>query len=371
MNAYPFSIFKRADRPYYSVAFKDQNGKYLTPISTKKKTEDEAVKTAFQWLRDGISQKRAALNVKQLELKDLSKKIETQEEAGIILKELKRRGLLKSFVLADTEQSVPFTEFLLDFWDFDRSQYVKEKLRKSHGIHRSHCERQHQAVKKYWKPVFEGRFLGEITRQDINDFVDGLEDKRLAAQTKNRIIMAGTIALRWAYGKELIESDITKGISLYSGKPKERQILSPELVKALFSTPWKDRRVRLANMLAAVTGLRAGEIQGVRVQDLGKDCLYIRHSWNLLDNLKTTKNNEARTVEVPFSGLIQELLDIACENPWGNGLDNFVFWSERKSDRPMKGNLFLKGLREALLNAGMSRESAGVYCFHSWRHLGH
>jgi hypothetical protein len=56
MNAYPFSIFKRADRPCYLVSFKDDNGKYLPPFSTKKKTEAEALKVAFQWLRDGIPQ---------------------------------------------------------------------------------------------------------------------------------------------------------------------------------------------------------------------------------------------------------------------------------------------------------------------------
>jgi len=33
MNAYPFSVFKRADRTYFSVAFNDTNGKQLPPIS--------------------------------------------------------------------------------------------------------------------------------------------------------------------------------------------------------------------------------------------------------------------------------------------------------------------------------------------------
>ena len=40
---------------------------------------------------------------------------------------------------------------------------------------------------------------------------------------------------------------------------------------AIFKVQWKDERARLANMLAMVTGMRAGEIQGLRVQNLGKD----------------------------------------------------------------------------------------------------
>lgn len=54
MNAFPFSIFKRADRSCYSVSYKDANGKYLRPVSTGKKTEKEAMDMAFIWLRDGI-----------------------------------------------------------------------------------------------------------------------------------------------------------------------------------------------------------------------------------------------------------------------------------------------------------------------------
>jgi len=35
MNAYPFTLYKRSNRPYYFISFKDANGKYLNPISTK------------------------------------------------------------------------------------------------------------------------------------------------------------------------------------------------------------------------------------------------------------------------------------------------------------------------------------------------
>jgi integrase len=223
-------------------------------------------------------------------------------------------------------------------------------------------------VKLYWKPFFNDRLLGEMTRKDIDRFVDSMDEKPLASATKNRAIKAGTIALRWAYGKEMIESDITRGITLYSGEVKERQILTPELAAEVFRVEWEDVRSRLANMLAMVTGLRQGKIMALKVKDLGKDCLYIRHSWNRLDLLKTPKNNEIRDVECPFPGLIKELLELAARNPWGKSLDNFVFWSERKSDRPMKGCQFLKGLRQALVKSGMSNAVVKDYTFHGWRH---
>jgi integrase len=224
-------------------------------------------------------------------------------------------------------------------------------------------------VEKYWKPFFEDRLLGDITRQDIENFIDDLSERKLSAGRKNKILKAGTIPLRWAFSKETIEKDVTVCITWFSGKFKERQILTPEVAEAVFRVEWKDERARLANLLSAVTGLRAGEIQGLQVQDLRTDCLNIRHSWNCRDGLKTTKNNEDRTVEVPFPNIIHALLSLAGKNPHGARMDSFVFWAEKSSTKPMEGVLFVKCLQDALEKTGMSHDAAKVYVFHGWRHF--
>jgi integrase len=369
VNDYPFSVFKRADRPFYSVAFKDESGKYLSPISTKKRTEAEAIQTAFLWLRDGIPQKRAALKVNHLALKDTVRNIETKIEAEIILKELRRQGWVKSYVLADTPQAQDFTAFLIDFWDWEKSAYVKEKRRKNHGLHKYHCVRQGQAVRQYWDPFFKGRFLGDITQTDLDDFVNHMGEKSISAARRNIVIKAGTKALRWAFSKGLIEKDISRGIMLFSGEAEERAILSPTAAAAVFRAEWKDERAKLGNQLAAVSGMRQGEIMALQIQDIGQDCLYVRHGWNHIDKLKGTKNDESRQVELPFPDLIQGLIELAKKNPNGINPESFVFWSDLKAERPMKGDLFLEGLRDALQKTGFSKEAAAGYVFHGWRHF--
>jgi integrase len=87
-----------------------------------------------------------------------------------------------------------------------------------------------------------------------------------------------------------------------------------------------------------------------------------------MDGLKTTKNNECRTIEVPFPSIIQELLDMAKRNPHGAGMDSFVFWAELSPGKPMEAEIFLRDLRAALIKTGMSKESAKAYTFHGWRH---
>jgi integrase len=191
----------------------------------------------------------------------------------------------------------------------------------------------------------------------------------LSAARKNIIIRAGTTALKWAYNREMTDQDLSTGIIYFSGRPKERQILSPEQAAALFRLPWKDERTRLANLLAAVTGLRAGEIKALRVQDIGRDCLYVRHSYSRIEGMKTTKNNEPRTVELPFPGVIRDLQNLAARNPHGADMDAFIFWAALKADKPIEERLLLDDLRGALVKTGMSREIAKVYTFHAWRHF--
>jgi hypothetical protein len=58
------------------------------------------------------------------------------------------------------------------------------------------------AVSKYWSPFFSGKMLGEVTRQDVENLIAGLEtiktpDNRIpkSAKRKNIIIQAGTVPL--------------------------------------------------------------------------------------------------------------------------------------------------------------------------------
>jgi hypothetical protein len=192
MDAYPFCVFERNDRPCFLVKFKDEAGNYLPPVSTKKKTKEEALRVAFKWLRDGIPQKKPELQAADLSLKELVRKIKTGDEVEAIQGELRRLGWVKSYVRKDTPRAVDLISFLTAFWDWDTSPYIEEKLRQNHGIHRRHCKLQKQAVTLYWEPFFKGRLLGEITYKDIDEFIKHMAKKDLSASRKNVVIKAGT-----------------------------------------------------------------------------------------------------------------------------------------------------------------------------------
>ncbi|MCL2067262.1 MAG: site-specific integrase [Treponema sp.] len=369
MNAYPFSVYKRADRPYYLVQFNDENGKQLPAISTKQKTEEEAVRKAFQWLRDGIPQKQNTVRVHNLSLRETVKNLKDPDDAETMIAELQRQGWLKSFVMAGTQQAQDFIGYLATFWDWDKSPYIQEKLRKAHGIHRRHCSIQGGAISLYWEPFFNGRFLGDITAADIDAFITHMGEKDLSASRKNVVIKAGTKPLRWAFSKGHIDKDPTRGHTMFAGEERKRSILTPTVAAAVFRTVWEDDRVKLANMLSAVTGMRNGEILALQFKNLGADCIYVDGSWNKEDGRKPPKNNKTRTVEIPFPDLMYALIEMGNQNPWSKTPERFIFWSTTRKKVPMQGQHFGRGLREALIKIGFSKEEAAKYDFHSWRHF--
>ena len=369
MNAYPFSIFKRADRACYSVSFKDTNGKYLPPVSTKKKTHDEAVQIAFQMLRDGIPQNNKTVSVADLGIKDLVKKVKSGVEADLVLSELKKSGVLLSYVLENTRKAVPFNSYLTNFWDWNNSPYINEKLRQNHSIHKRHCQQQGNAIIDYWEKHFIGRYLGEITHDDISGFISCLALEKLSGGRKNTIIKAGTKPLKYAFAKKWIDVDPTLGHILFSTNQKKRKILTPAVAAKLFGVEWSFERARMANMVASITGMRSGEIASLKARDLGFDCLNAQSSWNYLDHQKTTKNNDARRVEIGFPYVIAKLVELVKSNPWGVTPDSYIFWSDYYADKPMEGYFFLDGLREALVKTGMTENQAKEYDFHGWRHF--
>jgi len=101
MKHLPFSIFKKNDRRFFSVRFKnEQTGKYLPAISTKKETESEAIQIAFDWLKNGIPKNDEVIDSKKYTLRNMAKEADiSKADADFICKELQRRGLLKSYVL--------------------------------------------------------------------------------------------------------------------------------------------------------------------------------------------------------------------------------------------------------------------------------
>ncbi len=220
-------------------------------------------------------------------------------------------------------------------------------------------------VQKYWYPTLEHKMLGEITREDITSIFTDSAVSKLAPKTINSIISAITIPMKWAFFHGYTDINCYEGIIKCSAKSPKRKVLTLEQAMAVFCTAWENDTARLANMLAFYTGMRQGEIAALRLEDIGIDRLYIRHSWSKYEGLKETKTNTDREIKIPKT-LRDMLLMQAKMNPHNEGLKGFVFYGLNPG-KPTDPKNWLKYLHRALNSIGYSNPEE--ICFHAWRHL--
>jgi hypothetical protein len=126
-------------------------------------------------------------------LSAIKKAVLERDDAFAIVAALKAKGLIDLPVVATGKGNVKFIDYLKEFWDYEKSPYVRDKLAHGHSIGRHHCTLNHGRVVNYWEPFFKDRALNTITRQDIKAFSLGLSDTGRSPSTINGIMVFGNI----------------------------------------------------------------------------------------------------------------------------------------------------------------------------------
>jgi integrase len=371
--AKPYSIFKARNGIYY-VQFRLSDGSRSSSKSTGCRNKTEAERKAMEWVVNGqiparINSKNESESFTSVDkikfLNDLRTTNFSEEDIKSIVNILKERKFITSAVIHQSPEDKPIEDFLLTFWDFEKSPYVKEKKLKSQSIHQSYCATMKSRVEIYWIPMLKGRSIGSITRKDVQAIFENEIVLKLAPKTINSIVSSITVPLKWAFYNELTENNCFDGILKCGQKSKTRDILTLEQAAAVFKIPWENDSAKLANMLALYTGMRQGEIAGLQLQDIGVDRIYIRHSWSKYEGLKETKTNESREIKIPPK-VRDDLLMQASFNPYNEGQSGFVFFGLLPK-QPTDPKNWLKYFRRALKESG--HPAPNKICFHAWRHL--
>lgn len=368
--AKPYLIFK-AHTGFYYAQIRLADGSLSNNKSTGCKNRAEAERKVMEWIVSGnipVRVNAKAEKVKSVDkvkfFNDLRSIDFDEKDINTVIKILTERSYLYSAILKSSKGSIPVEDFLENFWDYDKSPYVKEKLGKKQSIHRQYCATLMSRTRIYWIPRLAGKCVAEITRNDVEAFFSSDEAQKLAPKTINSIIETITIPLKWAYYHELTQNNCFDGIIKCSNISKERKIIDIETANRLMELEWDNDEAKITNELAMQTGMRAGEIQALKIDDLGEDEIYVRRSWSKYDGLKCCKNGEERSVPIPISHQLYLKLKMLHDfNPHGDG---FIFYSTVK-DKPMDSKQFNKYLKRALAEIGY--QDYKEICFHSWRHF--
>ena len=349
-----------------------KTGKYLPAISLGTQNKKEAEKVIFQWMKNGIPNKGHLVEIEKLDymLSSIKNKDFDVNAADKILTALKARGFVRQDVEVRDDSTPLLRDYVLDFWNIETSKYVKERLSTGKTIGTTHCKNMLYAFRKHALPILGDMRLSELNIDIINDFLFTCEEKGLSSSTINDIGKSICQPLKYAFVKKIINQDISIGLFKFSKPAKERGILTYEEANKLFSIKWKCKRSFAASLLASQTGMRLGEILGLRKNDIGLDRIFVQYSWSQIDGLKSTKTGTSRTIPLmPETRKI--LLELADDKDnLSRLLDNpFIFYSGDPK-KPISQRSINRNFNEALELIGITekeRQERNIV-FHSWRH---
>lgn len=402
----PFYLAKNSSG-YYKVCFVNtETGKVTNTKSTHTKNKFEANMIASMWVTKGAPEKRTspsrAFNLQQadsssIDLNSVAQRL-TREEASLLIDLLNKRFNFVSSAdclntipnnsvnlvpnvqsanaekVSDSTKPIFLIETLSNFWDFENSEYVKKRIARGYDIKQRNCKEKLGIVKRYWAKYFDAdRTVQSLTSRELDDFLMNLRiEKNLSADTVNKTMTAGNMAFEFLIKEGLITSNPLTSVERFKVNAKKRGIPTETEMKKLMELnwDWTDSVNKLAFKVAALFGLRAGEISGLQVCDIdaNADLLYIRHSWNDTDKLKDTKNGDDRIIPIEH-GVALELLMNARRNPDYSDT-SFVFWSPKVAGQPMWPSSFEDDFYIAMQKIGISEEQRKErnIVFHSLRH---
>ena len=142
-----YYIHKRRNGIYYVEFIDKVNGGKLSARSTGETDKIKAQVKAELWKVNGIPTGRLkkprpieqAAGIEMI-IRVIGKSEINSDDALRIVSKLKNMGLIEvSAVKNSGRGTVPFVQFLENFWDFDKSEYIQDKLTHGYRFTRSYA----------------------------------------------------------------------------------------------------------------------------------------------------------------------------------------------------------------------------------------
>ena len=257
------------------------------------------------------------------------------------------------------------SDYLLSFWD-ENSEYIQGKKLRGRNISTEYIRGNSNSLKQYLLPFLSGRqiYISDVGPSFLEQFLRHMTAQGVSARRVNVVYQALTVPLGEAFRMGLIRENPASRVQKLAEIKAVKSIFTPEEARAFFSCPaGEDVRPYLANLLAAVSGMRIGEIRGLTFGNLHADWVDVCRNWQDAEGLKPPKAGSSRAVFIPAR--VSEMLR-GLVNPWGN---DFVFCGSRRS-LPIGKRPIEEYFRKTCHKIGIeepARKARGL-TFHSWRH---
>lgn len=189
-----------------------------------------------------------------------------------------------------------------------------------------------------WLSRWDRRPISSITRRDLRDLLSDIRAKGLKEETEHRIFTVARMVLAFAvaegYVRESPATTLQRNLRSIANKDFEHQTLTAEQADAIIANIAPGRN-RLFALLAYWTGMRGGELAGLRVRNIDR----LRNKIQVEDTIQDlsaghvgekrlsvgttkTKKSKGRRIPIPRSVMDQvgDYIDTKRKKP-----DDFLF----------------------------------------------
>jgi integrase len=268
------------------------------------------------------------------------------------------------------QPSLTFADYTADWFIYDKCPYIKYRLLRGFSYSKSYAKNQRSDLERLMLPYFGIYKLDKISPALVETWLVRLHEQGYGNVSINHFLSTLKVIINEAYRRGDIDVNITPNIKPLAEHGKERGVLTVQeaqtlLAEKTWESVWSAQRMHyIYNLVAAQTGMRCGEIQALRKENVYPDHIDIKHSWDRIYGLKGTKTGKERAIPISSElyGKLTEQTGTKTEGPY--------LFSADSGKQPVDHKAIYKWFKRALVNIGISekvRKERNI-SFHSWRH---
>jgi len=251
-----YYLHKRKSGVYYVEFIDKTSGEKMSARSTGETDKVKAQVKAELWKINGIPTGRLGKPRPIEEAAGIESAIKAIRRADLnlddalrIVQTLKGMGLIDIAAVKNTGRgAVPFVAFLESFWDYDKSEYVRDRLAHGYRFSRRHAYDCGKRINAERKSFFGDKKLNCVTTEDLKKLSNQLAARGLATSTINQTLLVCCTPLKWAFNEKIIPSNPVIGLIKFSITNRERGVLTEAEAGAVFASDWKDKRAFAASL---------------------------------------------------------------------------------------------------------------------------
>ena len=218
----------------------------------------------------------------------------TKTQARCYCAELLSQGLLYS------NSGVNFGIYAADFFG-DKSQWMADKIQAGQGkeqpVAKNTLKSYRHSLDAFLLPFFKNIKLADIKPSHIKKFRSTLIEKELSNSVINLSCTCLKIILSYAKADRLITNDPFASVPMMYVNAKSKSAFTIDELQKTFRKQWDSSERKIFSLVAAVTGMRIGEIYAIRKETLFSN--YIDVKDQIIDNeLRPVKDGEKRKVRI-------------------------------------------------------------------------